>query len=169
MFWLAVGVQIWASMHGDKPWLSNGDEASPYKSSIDSQEVATTFLVRASSCTLSKMTSEIETKRHEIDVEHSCVEDADRKPTTAYALQPKEETKLVRSGLERRLLWKQDLLILPLLALIYFVTFLARTLCSHSHRHMLIRRRTETVSAMVVFSECRRTLGSPMRIILTPP
>lgn len=70
------------------------------------------------------MTSEIESKRQGVDVETSQVEDADRKPTTAYVLQPKDERALVRSGLERRLMWKQDLLILPLLALIYFVTFL---------------------------------------------
>lgn len=71
-----------------------------------------------------KMTSEIEIKKRETDVETSCVEDADRKMTTAYTLQPKDERNVVPSGLERRLMWKQDLLILPLLALIYFVTFL---------------------------------------------
>ncbi|KIW71768.1 hypothetical protein PV04_00005 [Phialophora macrospora] len=70
------------------------------------------------------MTSEISTKQPNADVELSCIEDADHKPTTAYTLQP--EKKPVRSGLERRLMWKQDLLILPLLALIYFVTFLDR-------------------------------------------
>jgi hypothetical protein len=70
------------------------------------------------------MTSEISTKQPTTDVELSCVEDADSKPTTAYTLQP--ETKPIPSGLERRLLWKQDLLILPLLALIYFVTFLVQ-------------------------------------------
>lgn len=65
-----------------------------------------------------------ESKHDAIDVELSCVEDADQKSSTAYTLQPPGGPKQVRSGLERRLMWKQDLLILPLLALIYFVTYL---------------------------------------------
>jgi hypothetical protein len=64
-----------------------------------------------------------------VDVEFSFVENASTNPAPkrGYALQPKQaRKKTVRSGLERRLVWKQDLLILPLLALIYFVTYLVR-------------------------------------------
>ena len=70
------------------------------------------------------MTDQIEAKERDVDLELSCVEEADKKPSTAYTLQPKDEKQVVYSGLERRLLLKQDLAILPLLALIYFVTFL---------------------------------------------
>lgn len=59
------------------------------------------------------------------DIELSFVETVNESPVPqGYTLQPKDERKFIRSGLEKRLVWKQDLLILPLLALIYFVTYL---------------------------------------------
>lgn len=62
-----------------------------------------------------------------VDVEFDLVENASTSPHRGYQLQPKQERKRrVRSGLERRLVWKQDLLILPVLALIYFAAYLVR-------------------------------------------
>ncbi len=57
----------------------------------------------------------------------------DEKSDTAYILQPKTRPPK-KTGLERRLVLKQDLLIVPLLALIYFVTFLVSR-----RRHSLYR------------------------------
>jgi hypothetical protein len=75
----------------------------------------------------SNMASEIKAKNSASDVELSCIEEQETKVSTAYTLQT-EEKDAARSAVERRLLLKQDLLILPLLALIYFVTFLVRSL-----------------------------------------
>ncbi|CAK7205473.1 hypothetical protein SEUCBS139899_008248 [Sporothrix eucalyptigena] len=47
------------------------------------------------------------------------------KSATAYTLQ-ESPRRMRKTGLERRLLWKQDLVLVPLLALVYFVTFLDR-------------------------------------------
>lgn len=56
----------------------------------------------------------------------SLVENAvDEKPDTAYVLQPVGRPPR-KTGLERRLVMKQDCLLIPLLALTYFVTYLDR-------------------------------------------
>ncbi|KAF3934705.1 hypothetical protein ABW20_dc0105747 [Dactylellina cionopaga] len=68
-------------------------------------------------------------KRDMSDIEVAYSETAtNSKPVNAYAyqLQEPEEEQLPRSPLERKLLLKQDLLLVPLAALIYFVTYLDR-------------------------------------------
>lgn len=66
--------------------------------------------------------NEIKDPITELDI--SLVENAsDEKMGTAYVLQP-EGRPLRKTGLERRLVMKQDCLLIPLLALTYFVTYL---------------------------------------------
>ena len=109
------------------------------------------------------MALEHDLKESDVDVELSYVENVNTTPTPGYALQPKEERKIVRSGLEKRLVLKQDVLILPLLALVYFVAYLVRELKSKillrktgtiqycSGHRPLTRHRIGTVSATDVF------------------
>ncbi|OQV02109.1 hypothetical protein CLAIMM_07359 [Cladophialophora immunda] len=67
---------------------------------------------------------EIDLKESAFNIEDTGVESINN--STGYALQPKDGPRVAPSGLERKLILKQDLLLLPLLALVYFVTYLDR-------------------------------------------
>ena len=71
------------------------------------------------------MATENEVKDQELGVEliESVAHNKADVPHTAYVLQSTEKPPR-KSALERKLLFKQDILIIPLLALCYFVTFL---------------------------------------------
>lgn len=60
-----------------------------------------------------------------VEPDISTIENAssENKPDTAYVLQPTGRLP-PKTGLERKLVMKQDFLIIPLLALTYFVTYL---------------------------------------------
>lgn len=83
------------------------------------------------------MTHETDTKDSELDVEHSRIENLDNPGASGYALQPHAGPKIARVGIERRLVLKQDFLILPLLALVYFVAYLVPP-CSRQYSEGLL-------------------------------
>jgi hypothetical protein len=81
----------------------------------------------------------------ELDI--SLVEHAsDKKIDTAYVLQPVGRPPR-KTGLERRLVMKQDCLLIPLLALTYFVTYLVRLFpVSFCHNQMQLAAPFPSVS-----------------------
>ncbi|KAF3935543.1 hypothetical protein ABW19_dt0202156 [Dactylella cylindrospora] len=72
------------------------------------------------------MTSTLDIKADTTDIEVASSENSKPASSNAYVFQEPEDRHVVRSPAEKRLLWKQDLLLVPIAALIYFVTYLDR-------------------------------------------
>ena len=68
--------------------------------------------------------------------------DVSKNEVSSTDFNPKEPETRIKSALERRLLWKQDLVIVPLMALTYFTSWLVRAvLLLHQPRRISISDR----------------------------
>lgn len=78
----------------------------------------------------------VESEIKGIDVEPSYIENVNEDLKVGYNLQPTIDHKPEKSKFEKHLILKQDLLILPLLALIYFVTYLVGTFKTKLNKYL---------------------------------